>query len=222
LPPTDFFIWRLDFGGQIHHQLRFSTTFANLGEGPLELHGSPHVPPDGLFDATQRVYESPGGFRDMPVGTFAYHPEHSHFHFDDFARYELWTKKGFDRALAKNFRKGTPLAVSDKVSFCLYDHTRVDQGITVSPVPIYRTCTPLLEGISVGWADEYSFDLDGQGFDFGSTPPPDGDYVIRNVGDPSNRLWESEGKADPSRESALANDGYTELTILNGAIVRSP
>ena len=220
LPPSQLRLWQTTVNGDVRHEIRFTTVFANLGQGTLELHGTPHIPLDGRFDATQRIYLFPAGFRDEPVGTFAYHPEHSHFHLDDFTRYELWTRSQFDRAQETGFARGRPLGVRDKVSFCLYDARRVDTtSPTVSPVAVFNVCSPILEGISVGWADVYDWGLASQSIDVGTSPLPDGHYVIRTIADPANRIWESDGRSDPSRDSDLANQGYTYFTVENGALV---
>lgn len=216
LPPSDLRLSQISIDGEMHHVVRFSTLFANLGQGAFEVHGAPEVPPDGTADATQRIYEFPAGFRDEPMGTIAYHPDHGHFHIDDFGRYELWTGRAFNRALGRGFERGVPLAVSDKVSFCMFDSERVDQSLTVSPIAVYRTCGPFMEGLSVGWADEYNWTLAGQWLDVGTEPLRDGDYVVRNIVDPTNRMWESDGKADPSRESTTANHAYTAFSIVGG------
>jgi hypothetical protein len=45
--------------------------------------------------------------------------------------------------------------------------------------------------------------------------------VIRNIADPDNLIWESPGKADASKESAVANAGITVIHIVNGQLVGS-
>src|SRR5687768_1756025 len=63
-----------------HYVVRFSNVVWNAGQGPFELHGTPHFPYDGLFDASQWIYDDPAGVDMKPVGTFAYHAAHEHFH----------------------------------------------------------------------------------------------------------------------------------------------
>ena len=43
--------------GQNLSVLRFSNTVANMGEGPMELHGAPQFPPSTVFDVSQWVYD---------------------------------------------------------------------------------------------------------------------------------------------------------------------
>jgi len=109
--------------------------------------------------------------------------------------------------------------VSPKVSFCMLDSIPVD----ASPVNVqyYKTCTPLAQGISAGWADVYDWTLPDQWIDVGTSRLPDGDYVLRNIADPNNIVFESPGKADPAKESQVANSGVSAVKILNGQLVTS-
>lgn len=224
LPPTDLQAENANLGNGVRHwRVKFTTKVLNDGEGPLELHGELELPPDqstlsGESRASQRIYgDAPGEFTDEQVGTFVFHVSHMHFHFDDHARFELWSRSEFEKALAKGFRKGAPLYTNRKVSFCIFDVEQHDPD--ASPVGIYQTCSPVMEGLSVGWADVYDSSLADQWVDVGPEMLPDGDYVIRNVVDPSNLLWESDGKADPTREGDLANSGFTYFSVVNGALV---
>src|SRR5215211_3808663 len=84
LPPSGLYIER---GANGHYLLRFANTVGNLG-GRLEIAVGP-----GTRDLYQNVYDQyVGGTRVIRqrVGSdLIYHPEHNHFHFKDFARYEL-------------------------------------------------------------------------------------------------------------------------------------
>lgn len=51
-----------------------------------------------------------------------------------------------------------------------------------------------------------------QWIDFGLAPLPDGDYVLRQVVDPDNLLYESINKSDPERAGSRAN----EASVLRG------
>jgi hypothetical protein len=217
LAPYDVQLGTALVGAEHHYVVRFSNLVWNTGTGPFELHGVPHFPVDGLFDASQWIYDDPAGLTVEPVGSFAFHPSHQHFHFDGFARYELWTQQAFDRAKSSGFKSGRPLYTSPKVSFCVLDIYHVDPG-SGPPAQVYRTCSPAMEGISPGWGDEYDFLLPEQWVDVGQTPLPDGKYVIRSIADPDNLIYESAGKADPSRESQVANSASTPISIVNGRL----
>jgi hypothetical protein len=70
----------------------------------------------------------------------------------------------------------------------------------------YSGCRRDIQGLSVGWGDRYAYDLPGQWVAFGAERPPDGEYVLRIIADPNNHIFESEAKADPTRESLQANE----------------
>jgi hypothetical protein len=226
LTPADLHLGTAQVNGQNHYVVRFSNMVKNAGQGPLELHGIPHVPYDGLSDAYQWIYESPVGVSQQRVGTFVFHPSHDHFHFDNFARYEIWTQRSYDRAKAANFTTGKPLAVAAKQSFCLIDSSgpplfdsngglNTSGGSLVGP---YQTCTPVMEGLSVGWTDLYDWLLPDQWVDVGQTPLLDGSYVVRSIVDPDNLLYESAAKADPARDGQVANSAVAPFSIVNGRL----
>jgi hypothetical protein len=221
LPPFDAHLGTSFVNGENHYVVRFSNEVWNAGTGPFELHGVPHFPIDGLFDASQWIYDDTAGVTIQPVGTFAFHPSHQHFHFDGFARYQLWTQTGFDRAQATGFTKGSPLYTSPKVSFCVLDIDQVDAA-SGPPTSVYRTCSPAMEGISAGWGDVYDYLLPDQWVDVGQTPLRDGKYVIRSIADPDNLIYESASKADASRESQVTNSASTPISIVNGRLVVTP
>ena len=62
--------------------LRLSNGTANAGVGPLHLYGVTPGNDDGTQDVRQRVYRNDGSFFERVAGTFVYHPEHNHIHFE--------------------------------------------------------------------------------------------------------------------------------------------
>lgn len=229
-PAADLLLSTALLNGENHYIIRFSSYMANAGEGPMELHGSPRLPPNtnfdpnrplsgDTFDVDQFVYDD-AGVEMHRIGVFYFHqaPGHDHFHFEDFARYELWTKRAYERAAANGFSSGQPLVKSKKISFCLQDSAPVADN--AAAVPTYRTvpCSPVMQGISVGWADLYDWTLDDQWVDVGTHALADGTYVLRIVGDPTNKIYESPGKADPARESEPANTSARYFTIVDGRL----
>ena len=209
-----------------HNVLRFSNTTWNSGPGKLEMRG--------LIDsktkagpATQRVYDDSGGSTDFATGTFYYHAAHSHYHYDDWGRYELWTKADYDAWLASGKTKGTP-TVGSKTTSCMIDEEFIRGDIPNQPYPeVYGTggCFPdgqgkMLQGISPGWGDTYDYFRFEQWIDLGpSGSLPDGQYVLRSVADPLNKVYESPGKADTSRESPEDNEAITLFGVQKGQLV---
>lgn len=141
--------------------LRFTYTTPNLGDGDLIV-GRPEDHPEW----------------------FEYGECHGHYHFQEYADYRLWTPAQF--AQYKAFRDANPdltaaealalnphLApiVGEKRGFCVID---IWPYLQKPGVPKYFVCE--LQGISVGWADEYGDWLDGQFIDI--TGVASGDYVL--------------------------------------------
>ncbi len=175
--------WHIDTDEQPGRRLmRFSNAVANIGVGPIELRGSA-TNPDGSQVVLQRIYNQGGSFIDREVGTFTFHPEHGHIHFDDYAVYNL-------RAMTENDGVGDIVAAGGKVSFCLLDVTMYEPAVPGTPqVERYNSCGQN-QGISVGWADVYDSSLADQWIDI--TDVPDGTYWLESVADPSDRLVESD------------------------------
>jgi hypothetical protein len=209
-------------GGAVHHVVRFSTMVWNAGDGPLELRGDSS---SGATQVYQRVYDRAGNQLDLLAGTFVYHEGHQHWHFENFARHELWTRASYDRWLANGRNEGSPEWLGSKTtgqgeSFCMRDSLPVGQQAGVPGGPIYDECGTGRQGISMGWADAYTRDMVDQWVDIGLAPLSDGEYVLRLVADPQNLIYESDQRADLQRESQGANEAMTAFTISEGRIAR--
>lgn len=182
--------------------LRFSHTTLNVGAGPLEL--SPDLDDSDnvcgelgadLFDAWQYVYrdgdesgvferDRDGSPEGHEVGCMYFHAKHNHYHFDDFAEYTLHRAGG-----------GKPLATSGKVSFCVYDggEAPVRPALPGAPQAAHyqwANCNRSdgTHGISVGWADTYGAQTQGQRLRLAGLRA--GQYCLIAVADPENRLRE--------------------------------
>lgn len=210
LTPHDLSFSQETISGSTHNLLRFSNSVGNVGEGRLELAAKTVTTTSGKKTrVNQRIYDSAGGYTSRYVGDMVFHEQHDHFHFENFARYELWTRSGYDNWVASNRAQGQAIKRGTKTTFCVMD-TDLIQG---SSSKWYTTCTPDLQGLSVGWADTYKSNLWGQWIDLGTSPLPDGQYVLRSVADPNNRLYESAKRGDSSRESAQDNEAVTFFSI---------
>ena len=62
-------------------ELRLSATSWNSGAGPLELVAG--ATGQAGQDVYQRVYKVGGSYTDYLAGTFVWHPQHNHFHFEE-------------------------------------------------------------------------------------------------------------------------------------------
>lgn len=184
---------RRPLGLRITHEggatlLRFTNTVANVGDGPLELR------PENTGETTtafQRVFTHDERLDWMlksehEIGTFVFHPQHDHWHFEAFAEYQL-------REVAAGGGVGEVLReAQDKVSFCVADSLAVNRGLAhFSSTSAYPTsCDPdAIQGISVGWADRYGWRLYGQWIDISGLP--DGTYYLTSGADPLDLIDET-------------------------------
>ena len=163
--------------------LRLSNGTANAGTGPLYLYGVTPGNEDGTQDVRQRVFREDGSYFERVAGTFVYHSEHNHIHFEEWAQYRLRRVVGEDGV-------GDVVAAGQKTSFCI-----LDLGVYDRSLPDYvsggffRTCSSTTQGLSVGWIDVYSKSLPGQNIDI--TDVSDGHYWLESEVDPNNNVLES-------------------------------
>lgn len=94
---------------------------------------------------------------------------HDHWHVKGYAKYELFTLDG------------QPVGIGRKVGFCVLDYQRY---LNVKGHARY-TCDN--QGLSYGWQDIYSWQLDGQWIEIDGLPLP-GDYLLRMTVNP-DRVW---------------------------------
>ena len=216
LPPADVLLDSRTVGQATRYALRFSTTIWNAGQGPLELRGA--ASGDKTL-AYQRIHDDAGGFTKRLVGQFVYHDGHDHWHFENFAEYELWPEPEYRQWLASGRQEGQPRWRGSKTtglheSFCVRDSEPVESLPGSPDAKVYDACDQELQGLSVGWGDSYPFFLAGQWILLGETSPADGCYVLRVIADPNNVLYESEDRADPERESSEANEAVAVVRVL--------
>lgn len=164
--------------------LRFTSTWANNGSGALVV-GDPSDHPEWFYFA----------------------PCHGHYHFKTYADYRLWTPSEF--ATWDAYRNSNPGVSSDdalnatglsplttrKGGFCVID-IRNEGGL----VPLFQSCS--MQGVTPGWADEYSSGLSGQYVDV--TGMPHGTYVLEEEAN-AHRLFQ-ESNYDNNR-------GFMTVTI---------
>jgi len=182
--------------------IRFTNYIKNAGNGPLEIKGVNQTNTTLVY---QRVYATDGSVVEYLAGEFIYHPAHNHFHFENFARYELWS-------LTPAGELDAIVAVSDKVSYCLRDNDPFDHP-NRAPAAVYTECGMGTQGISVGWMDIYKFDIAGQTINIANVPV--GVYALRSVTDPANQLMEVD---DTNNEVIM----FVEILVDGVQVVRNP
>lgn len=188
--------------------LRFQGTFMNVGDGPLELAGSPDAE-TGTTLATQRVYKKSGAPKEMLIGNFIFHPTHNHWHFENFVEFEILSLKN-KRELDKT------LVSTGKMTFCLHDYAPLDKTFPGKPEEaVYPWCDSSadIQGISTGWVDTYNAEIPGQELDISNIP--DGIYAFRSVVDPENRILEK-------NENNNFSVSFIEIAKNNVSIIPAP
>jgi lysyl oxidase len=175
--------------------LHLSNEITNVQTGPLELRPEANdCNGDGDFEndrtAYQVIYADTNGngrfdrgvdqaSRSVAAGCMKFHPSHDHWHFQGYARYQLFTLAGIKAV------QGT------KTSFCIIDTDHYKPSVPGSPSsPYYRFCdADSTTGISAGWGDIYGASLQGQWIEIDGVP--DGEYCVVSTADPSNRIIET-------------------------------
>ena len=176
-------------------QLDFAATVYNGGSGTLVAEGFRRGSKE-LMDAYQFFYRGKKQVAARKVGTMGYdnRPSHQHWHFHDFAVYDLVARK------TKRVR------TSGKEAFCLAPTDAIDllqRGAVVNPGngDLATACGGkssvwVREVLAQGWGDTYTQQRAGQSIDI--TGLPNGTYWIRVTANPDKRLYERTRKNNVS------------------------
>ncbi|MCU1455887.1 MAG: protein-lysine 6-oxidase [Acidimicrobiales bacterium] len=183
--------------------LDFGATVYNAGPGPLKVEGF-RRPASTVMDAHQFFFRDGKPIGHVPAGTMEYddRPSHQHWHFKDFAKYDLIGPGG------------RTVATSGKEAFCLAPSDGIDllaKGVSLNPGNgDFRTACGdagsiwVREVLMTGWGDTYLQARAGQSIDVTGLPP--GRYQIRITANPDGRL----------KETTAANDVSLRTVILGG------
>ena len=178
--PSDLVVKSQKVGPHRVWRLGFASAAANVGAGPLTLHGYRRTRKVSTMRVDQLITQTFGGVRLLrDVGRMSYvvHPDHKHWHLLGFEKYELRTP-GDDRVSLRTDRK---------TGFCLGDRYAIPGAgklVGFNRVPLQGdTCglgrpglKSLFVGISTGWADRYEAHIEGQYIDI--TDAPSRKYVL--------------------------------------------
>ena len=188
------------FGSEIDEQgahvcLRFGQRAANIGSGPVDVRWSVDAQVlEPVVGAVQRVYRSDGSFAEQSAGSMNYHPIHDHYHFQDFSQSTLHV------VAPGGLPRNTPLATGRKNGFCMADtemHWWGLKGDAAQTYPAPGCLEPretvdgrvyFQNGISRGWADEYTWDLPDQMIEVSAVR--DGTYWLVTRVDTANKIEE--------------------------------
>jgi hypothetical protein len=187
------------------YKLGFVSAVDNIGRGPVWLVASRPSTAVPVMRVAQRVLLDGGGYRayrGAGILRYTYSPEHSHWHYQRFERYEL--RRSGDFAV---------VARDHKTGFCLADH----YGYAASRVGIKNPKPRFLgscekgntralfveQGSSVGFTDRYPANYHGQNVEI--TGLPAGTYWLVHVANPFGGI----------RELTRANDKASVLIRLS-------
>lgn len=195
--------------------LRFTSDIQNAGSGPLEVQlpwvtsgGSGGTPQSGFVPgecvAQQVVTSESGAQVTRPAGACEFHPEHAHFHYTNLVSFALYS---YDATAPDGI--GSQVGSGLKESFCLTDDDYFGYG-TAWPnsarqfvgqpdcnLPAHITASAgngsgasggayVMEGISPGWGDVYSWDTPDQYIDITHVPP--GTYELVEETNPASQI----------------------------------
>jgi hypothetical protein len=177
-PPYEMGVASVRDGGTQRYHLGFASNVQNWGSGPLEVHGT-RPSQDQPQMAVEQIVTSADGTRTARPGAgvmrFVTAPSHNHWHYLKFDIYEL-----------RRARDYKIVAPDQKTGFCLGDRFVLDYPAMTSRTgdPFFTSgcgydepeLLEMTEGISVGYGDNYSAQLEGQFLDI--TRVPAGDYYV--------------------------------------------
>src|SRR5919106_2390875 len=176
--PVGLDVWATLDGTHRGYELGFTSRIRNIGDGPLVLEGNRMPAGESTRMQADQIVETDDGHDRVPaVGELTYvsSPDHSHWHYAGFDTYEL-RPAGSHEAVVRDRKSG----------FCLGDRYRVESRVVTgaAPAAVYTDecgldrpdLTHLVEGISVGYGDNYPAHLEYQ--DLPLDGLPGGRYVL--------------------------------------------
>jgi hypothetical protein len=173
--------------------LVFASAVDNVGRGPLLVEASRESRADETMSASQLVLRGDGSSARRALAETELRYEraetHAHWHLHGFERYEL------------RDARGRALLTARKAGFCLGDRydSRGSARLPGEPADAVWTeecgkgepeLLELLQGISVGYGDDYAPFLEGQFVDV--TDLPAGRYLLVHLVNPGRFLREAE------------------------------
>lgn len=200
-PLADFQVQILD-GRRV---LRFTTSIANRGEGPLEIAGTRTSTSTPDMPVVQHVYQRAGGY--LPVPTRAV------LRFSEVGR-PLWKVQDAVQFTLAVPGEGLP-RVSHTVALCLTDDIRLSGVLDAK----YFGCVQgrpdarsVAEGISAGWNHLSRYYLGDQWIDMTGVPVP-GRYCVAATANPLGLL--DEKLRDNNGASTLVDLASNGVTVVS-------
>lgn len=169
--------------------LRVTNGIANRGVGPWQLR--PEFQSDVTI-ARQEILDANGQIVNNPiVGRYVFHPVHNHWHIENVALLEV--RKARDNGTGGRWGGAVVNDLGQvqtiKTTFCLIDWYKLDDNAPTGD-RTYWDCERDLQGISVGWVDQYHHSLEGQQIDI--TGAPVGIYYLVSTANPDGNFLEQD------------------------------
>ena len=160
--PTELII---DASADRSWRLGFRSAVRNVGAGPLIIDGAPAVAGQTTMDAEQMIVRSRRARRRWSAasGSLRYvrSPDHQHWHLLGFDRYEL-RRPGDRRRGRATARAASASATATRSPTRARRRRRPRRCTRAAAGSSGRRCSAIREGISVGYGDDYSANLEGQ------------------------------------------------------------
>lgn len=167
--------------------LRFSAMIVNVGSGPFEIVAS-RLDQALSFTVSQRISQSDGSTTDVPTDAeMVYGGDgHDHWHVRDLESYDLL-----------RLDNGVKVGTGAKSGFCFFDTDPYDLSLPGAPQSrqySHVTCgnrdsLDVSMGLSIGWGDEYPWNLPDQYIDI--TAVDNGKYRLRATADQGELFTEA-------------------------------
>ncbi|MEV6345327.1 lysyl oxidase family protein [Actinoplanes sp. NPDC051851] len=188
--------------------VNFGATVWNAGTSPLLVDGFRRTRSE-LMDAYQYFYDARGRqVGSAGAGTMEWDDRlgHKHWHFTDFARYELLRA---DKKLAvRSGKEAFCLANTDAVDYTMAGAKWRPENTDLSTACGGNTAVAVREVLDIGNGDTYTQERPGQSFDV--TGLPNGTYYIRVRANPAGKL----------AELSTANNTSLRRIVLGGTPAR--
>jgi hypothetical protein len=187
--PSDLAIRTAVGDGRPVYVLGFRSAVRNIGAGPLLVNGARPDAQARSMTVDQLINRSgapPRLVRGVGSMRYVLSPDHHHWHYLQFDRYEL-----------RRAATGEPVVTDRKTGFCLGDRYHADGHVPAAPSHAVYTgrcglvqpgLLQMPEGISVGYGDDYAAFLEGQDLPLGGLPG--GRYVLVHRVNADRRLEE--------------------------------
>ncbi|WP_461121078.1 lysyl oxidase family protein [Saccharothrix stipae] len=177
-------------------RLRFTTSADNVGDGPLLIHGSRASADQREMTARQAFQSAVDGSIPMTYGQ-AQHAIPATLYYEPAVTHEHWHLLGFEHFQLRT-PSGRTVVTDRKTGFCLGDRYPTDDRLPNRPgadgspqaglAALLREnrcghhapgALSVVQGISVGYGDDYRYTVDFQWLDI--TAVPSGVYDVVNV-----------------------------------------